>query len=287
MVRGMLTERVLEWAQGGEYIDFRGRRIFVRRRAGEGPPLLLLHGFPTASYDFRALLDALPGRAAIAFDLLGFGLSDKPHDHDYSLLWQADLAEHVAAGEDEVVLLAHDIGTSVATELMARDVRGDLKTPIHSIVMLNGSILQDVANPTIGQRILASPAGPLFARLMSERGFRVQFGRIFSDDHPLDPDEAADQWSLIDHHHGNRVLPLTIGYMAERRRLADRWHGGFRDWRGDLSLVWGMRDPVATPAVLDRLLDLRPDTPVTRLELGHYPQIEDPQAVAEAFTRTA
>jgi pimeloyl-ACP methyl ester carboxylesterase len=283
----MLTDRVRAWEQGGERIEFRGRRIFVRRRDGEGPPLLLLHGFPSSSYDFRALLDALPGRAAIAFDLLGFGLSDKPLDHDYSLVWQADLAEEVA-GDEPVSVLGHDIGTSVATELMARDIAGELRMKIDRIVLLNGSILQDVASPTLGQRLLASPIGPLFARAMSERGFKPQFGRIFSDAHPLSEEEAADQWSLIARDRGNRVLAKTIAYMDERRRLAERWHGAFRDWEGDLSLVWGMRDPVATPAVLEGLKELRPGVRVRELaDPGHYPQIEDPQAVAEAVTRTA
>jgi pimeloyl-ACP methyl ester carboxylesterase len=283
----MLTDRVRAWEAGGERIDFRGHRIFVRRRDGGGPPLLLLHGFPTASYDFRTLLDELPGRAAIAFDYLGFGLSDKPRDHDYSLVWQADLAEAVAPAEP-VLILAHDIGTSVATELMARDVRGEGKLSIAGIVLLNGSILQDTASPTLGQRILASPLGPAFARLMSERGFRVQFGRIFSDAHPLAADEAADQWSLIAREKGNLTLPKTIAYMDERRRLADRWHGAVRDWQGELSMAWGMRDPVATPAVLKGLRELRPHAPVTELaDLGHYPQVEDPAAVAEAISRTA
>ena len=283
----MLTDRVRAWEQGGERVDFRGHRIFVRRRPGEGPPLLLLHGFPSSSYDFRALLEALPGRAAIAFDLLGFGLSDKPRNHDYTLVWQADLAEHVAPGEP-VHVIAHDIGTSVATELMARDIEGKGKLDIAGIAMLNGSILQDVASPTLGQRILASPLGPAFARLMSERGFRLQFGRIFSDAHPLTNAEAADQWSLIARERGNRVLARTIAYMDERRRLAERWHGAVRDWRGDLSLVWGMKDPIATPAVLRGLQDLRPGTRTTELpDAGHYPQIEDPVAVAEAIRRTA
>ena len=53
-------------------------------------------------------------------------------------------------------------------------------------------------------------------------------------------------------------------------------------------LAWGMRDPVATPAVLAGLRELRPEAPVTELrDLGHYPQIEDPAAVADAIRRTA
>lgn len=283
----MLTDRVRAWEQGGERIDFRGRRIFVRRRPGDGPPLLLLHGFPSSSYDFRALLDELPGRAAIAFDFLGFGLSDKPLDHDYTLGWQADLAEHVAPDEP-VEIVAHDIGTSVATELMARAIEGRPAMDITSITLLNGSILQDVASPTLGQRILASPVGPAFARLMSARGFRAQFRKIFSDAHPLGDDEAKDQWSLLARENGNRVLPKAIAYMNERRRLADRWHGAVRDWDGELQLVWGLRDPIATPAVLHGLSELRPHAPTTELaDAGHYPQIEVPADVAAAVRRTA
>lgn len=283
----MLTDRVRAWEQGGERIEFRGHSIFVRRRAGDGPPLLLLHGFPSSSYDFRALLDELPGRAAITFDFLGFGLSDKPHDHDYTLTWQADLAEHLAPDEP-VEVVAHDIGTSVATELMARAIEGRPAMKITSITLLNGSILQDVASPTLGQRILASPFGPAFARLMSERGFTTQFRRIFSEAHPLGDEEAKDQWSLIARENGNRVLPKAIAYMDERRRLADRWHGAVRDWDGELQLVWGMRDPIATPAVLSGLGVLRPHAPATELaDAGHYPQVEVPADVAAAVRRTA
>jgi pimeloyl-ACP methyl ester carboxylesterase len=42
-----------------------------------------------------------------------------------------------------------------------------------------------------------------------------------------------------------------------------------------------MLDPVATEAVLNALLELRPAAKVTRFEdLGHYPQIEDPERIA-------
>jgi pimeloyl-ACP methyl ester carboxylesterase len=171
---------------------------------------------------------------------------------------------------------------------MARDRHGGEGVAIHAIVMLNGSILQDVASPTRAQKMLASPAGPAFARAMGERGFKSGFSRIFSDAHPLSDDEAADQWSLIAHKDGKLVLPKTIAYMDERRRLADRWHGAFGAWEGDLQLVWGMQDPVANPAVLRGLQELRPGVPTRELDdVGHYPQLEDPLAVAQALTRTA
>jgi pimeloyl-ACP methyl ester carboxylesterase len=284
-VHGGLTERTMRWSERGEQIAFRGRAIHALRLPGEGTPLLLLHGFPSSSYDWRLLLDELPGRAAIAFDFLGFGLSDKPRDHDYSLVWQADLAEAVAerfaGARPRVAIVAHDIGTSVATELIARDVRGEGRLEIESVTMLNGSIVQHRAHPTLAQRLLLSPLGPLTARLTSERFFRRQLGSIFSPQHPLTDDEAADQWSLLRWNGGHRIGHLLVRYMRERERLADRWHGAFADWPGELSVVWGMADPVAHPGMLDALLELRPGAPAARLDgVGHYPQIEAPGRVA-------
>ncbi len=281
----MLTERVERWRAAGEQEEVAGRRLHVHRREGRGPLLVLLHGFPSSSYDWRDLLELLPGRAALAFDFLGFGLSEKPADHVYTLAWQADAAEELVrrAAAPEVFVVAHDMGTSVATELMARDLRGELDMTIAGALLFNGSILLDRASPTPGQKLLRSPLGGLFARLTTERTFRAQFARIFSGAHPLTPAEAADQWSLIAHGGGHRIAHRTIHYMDERERLTERWHGAVRDWPGPLSLAWGLRDPVATTAVLGGLRELRPGVAVTELpELGHYPQIEDPPALAAA-----
>ena len=126
--------------------------------------------------------------------------------------------------------------------------------------------------------------GPLAARLSSERVFRQQFGSLFTDEHPLTPAEAADQWSLICHNGGRTMGHELIAYLEERVRLAGRWHGAIAGWDGSLSLAWGLRDPVATPAVLEALRELRPGAPVTELpDLGHYPQLVDPARVAAAI----
>ena len=70
-----LTARVRAWRERGSSEDFRGHAIHTFRQQGEGPLLLLLHGFPSSSYDWRLLLDLLPGANVLAFDFLGFGLS--------------------------------------------------------------------------------------------------------------------------------------------------------------------------------------------------------------------
>ena len=283
-----LTSRVTAWRERGSNEDYRDRRIHVFARDGGDPLLVFLHGFPSSSYDWRLLLDEESEHAALAMDFLGFGLSEKPRDHEYTLHWQADLVEELVRRQGDgrpVFLVAHDMGTSVATELMARDIEGALEMEIQGALLLNGSMVQDAASPTLGQRILRSAVGPLFSRLSSERFFRQQFGSIFSPGHPLSDEEAEDQWSLISAGGGRTLNHKTIRYMEERFEHADRWHGALRDWSSPLSLAWGMLDPVATERVLEAVIELRPSVPVTRFEdLGHYPQIEDPDRVATALS---
>jgi pimeloyl-ACP methyl ester carboxylesterase len=283
----MLTSRVESWRREGAIEEILGHELFVHRRErGESPLLLFLHGFPSCSYDWRPLLELRPDRAAVAFDFLGFGLSEKPRDHVYTLAWQADAAEEIVhrAGSPSVFIVAHDMGTSVATELMARDLRGELGMDLAGALLFNGSMLLHLASPTLGQRLLRSRLGPLFAQLTSERSFRAQFARVFSREHPLSREEAADQWSLLAHDGGQRIAHRLVHYMEERERFTERWHGAIRDWGGPLTLAWGLRDPVATVAVLDGLRELRPGVEVVELpDAAHYPQIERPDLIAAAL----
>jgi pimeloyl-ACP methyl ester carboxylesterase len=282
-----LTARVRAWQERGSSEDFRGRAIHTFRQEGEGPLLLLLHGFPSSSYDWGPLLELLGKSNVLAFDFLGFGLSDKPRDNDYSLFWQADLTEELVRRHGEgrpVFVLAHDMGTSVANELMAREIEGRPAMELAGILLFNGSMVLEAASPTPAQRALRSRLGPLVARLSSERFFRHQFGSVFSAAHPLREEEAEDQWSLVCHNGGRTLGHRLVSYMGQRETYAERWHGAIRDWPGALSLAWGMKDPVATTAVLAALRDLRPGVTVSELdELAHYPQIEDPRQIARAL----
>jgi pimeloyl-ACP methyl ester carboxylesterase len=265
--------------------EIAGHAIFVRTQDGAGPPVLLLHGFPSSSYDWRHAFALMPERRLTSFDFLGFGLSDKPPGHIYSLSGQADIVEAIAAGLGEpVILVAHDMGTSVATELMARDLEGRLPFDLAGVLLFNGSMVIERASLTLGQKLLRGRLGPIAARLTTQRSFRFEFARLFSAAHPLTAEEAADQWCLLAHDDGNRILDRLTHYLHERVTHGPRWHRALRDWPGRLELSWAALDPVCTEAVLQAVLELRPDAPLTRLpELGHYPQLEDPPTVVEVI----
>lgn len=266
--------------------------VFVRSSglsaSSQRPTLLLLHGFPSSSYDFRGVVERLGDQAWLTLDFLGFGLSDKPRPHRYSLLEQADIVQQVVAdaAPGPVVLLAHDMGTSVVTELLARDVAGTLPFEIQRAVLTNGSVIIERASLRPSQKILRGPLGPLFARLTNERGFLRGFAKLFSAAHPLSDEEAQAQWALLARGDGHRILNLLCAYLNERVRFADRWHGAVRDWDKPLGFLWATGDPVATTNVLAGLRELRPAAEVIELAgIGHYPQIEVPDEFTAGVRR--
>ncbi|MBV9799396.1 MAG: alpha/beta hydrolase [Solirubrobacterales bacterium] len=287
-----LTSRTLAWRESGRWVPITGHDIFIHERPGPSgsPPLLFLHGYPSSSYDWRHATDRLAEHRLIMFDFLGFGLSDKPPDQLYSLLTQADIVEAIMAhfGAERVTLIAHDMGGSVATELLARDLEGRLPFELVSVLLFNASLVLERASLLVGQKLLRSRLGPVAARLTSEFTFRRQFGAVFSANHPLSDQEAADQWSLLTYHNGQRLLDRLIFYLHERVTYAARWKGALSDWPGRLELAWARLDPICTEAVLRAVLELRPGVSVTRLpDLGHYPQLEDPTASIEVIERLA
>ncbi|HPW33252.1 MAG TPA: alpha/beta fold hydrolase, partial [Arenimonas sp.] len=93
-----MTSKSLEhWKTSGHYFKWREHSIFYQDQ-GKGDALLCLHGFPTASYDWQRIWPSLAKHfRVIGFDLLGFGFSDKPRRHRYSILEQADIVAGLLA----------------------------------------------------------------------------------------------------------------------------------------------------------------------------------------------
>ncbi|MFG6401353.1 alpha/beta fold hydrolase [Microbacterium sp. P04] len=282
-----LTARAAAWEAGGSYETVNGHRIFVRRSATNGPLVVLLHGYPTSSYDWREVLPALEatGASVLTLDFLGFGLSDKPADNRYSLKDQADIVEHLINGRPSL-LIAHDMGDSVGTELMARDIEGTLTFALNGVLLSNGSVIIEKATLTLVQKLLLGRLGPLIARLISEKAFKKQLAGVFSPAHPLTAEEGADQWSLLANNGGNKIINRLSSFNRERVVLARRWEGALEDWRGRLGIGWGEMDSVSGKPVLDAIIGLAPSAEVTRWsDLGHYPHIEDPAAVGGLAAR--
>jgi pimeloyl-ACP methyl ester carboxylesterase len=266
------------WRDKGTFIELRGYRMFYRRE-GRGPTLLLVHGYPTSSWDWARIWPELVARYdVIALDMLGFGESAKPRGHHYSIFEQADLQLALlgALGVARFHVLAHDYGVTVAQELLARG------SAIDSIALLNGALFPETHRPRLIQRILASPIGPFVASLTDERAFARSFTPLFVT--PPSRDELHSFWLLAAKNGGPRALAGLIGYMRERRANRARWVGALVKATLPLRVINGSRDPVSGAHMVDRLLELRPGSDVVRLpDVGHYPQVEAPAAVVAAY----
>jgi pimeloyl-ACP methyl ester carboxylesterase len=244
----------------------------------------VLHGFPTSSFDFRAALPRLgQRRAVILHDHLGFGLSAKPERYSYSLLEQAEVALEVwrSMGITRGHLLAHDYGTSVATELCARRERGGLPIELASITLCNGSVHRELAQVTTVQKLLQSPLGPAVARLSNEKFFRRQMRRIVARREPFERELDA-MWQLLERADGLRRAPAISQYLTERVRFRERWIGALTRLDVPTHVLWGRLDPIAVPAIPELLSREIPGARLTWLDdLGHYPMVEDPERWAE------
>ncbi len=278
--------RIEEWRERGQLLRLPEGSIFMIElgvtTSSPRLPLLALHGFPTSCWDFAAVATKLAGeRRVVLFDFLGFGLSDKPADAGYSLFEQADVATLVArtAGLTRCHVWAHDMGTSIATELLARRERSLLPFDVASLTLMNGSVHQELAHLTLGQRLLRSPLGSTFAHLSTKSVFFAQMRRIFGR-RPADVD-LEGMWTLVERGEGVRRLVETIRYVDERSRFATRWIGALERLDVPALVAWGVRDPVARMTIADRLAREIPDAErVTWNELGHYPHVEDPEKVS-------
>ncbi len=181
-------------------------------------------------------------------------------------------------------LVAHDYGTSVATELLARRERVGLPIALRSLVLSNGSVHLDLARPRAIQKLLKHPdLGPLIARLSSAAIFKHNMRAILANPATLSDKDLDTMWTLLTRDGGRQALPVITRYLDERVRFAHRWIGALTRWERPALVLWGTVDPVARMAVADALADEIPGARLHRLDgVGHYPMLEAPDRWAQA-----
>ena len=271
-----------DWWAAGERVTVNGHELFVRRMGG-GPHMTLLHGFPSSSHDWAKVAPALAERYALLLpDFLGFGASDKPQEHAYSIHEQADLVEALWDGVSETVLVAHDYGVSVAQELLARGTR----TRIAAVHFLNGGLYPDLHRPEPVQTALLDPEqGPQLSAALNEQLLHAALKPTFAEGYDYDAD-ARDMWRSLERDGGARILHLLIRYILDRREHAERWTRALDTTGVPLAFVWGMLDPISGAHMAERIRERRPEAPFEALgDVGHWPPLEAPDRVQEALLR--
>jgi len=271
-----------DWQNKGNYINILSHNIFVIDKGKSNTTLAILHGYPTSSLDFYKVIDELSNKyRVIIHDHLGFGFSDKPLQDSYSLKTQADIAERLwqKCNVKDIIILAHNYGTSVATELLARNNEKNLKVNLRGLILCNGSIHIELAKLRNIQKLLKSNTfGPLVAKIANKFTFKRNMKNIFYNKSKLTNKEIKNMWFLLKNNNGKPVLPQITKYIDERYTYWDRWVGALKQTDLMVGLVWATKDPVAVKAIAKQLdSEIKNSRLFWLKKTGHYPMLENPE----------
>ncbi|MGB5324782.1 MAG: alpha/beta hydrolase [Pseudomonadales bacterium] len=278
-----------QWRAQGAYLEINDYRIFVRDEGDSGADtILLIHGFPTSSWDWHALWPGLrKGHRLVALDMLGFGFSDKPDNREYTIHLQADIIEALVQKKSlgSFHVLAHDYGDTVAQELLARQLDGNGAGSWRSCCFLNGGLFPETHRALLTQKLLLSPFGPLVNKLGGYKSFARSFRKVFGPDTQPSDEELLTFWHIISENDGRHIFHNLITYINDRIAHRERWVAALQSSPVPIALINGSVDPVSGEHMIARYQQLqgRLDYLARLPTIGHYPQVEDPHAVLQHY----
>ena len=290
---GAELQGLQKWIDQGHFMEVNGNKIFVVSKGEaktEGHGVIIVHGFPGSSWDWSGVVPEVAERTRVVVpDMLGFGQSDKPQtgtfeDH-YSLFKQADIYEAVAKQEGltEVMLVIHDMGQSVGSELMKRQQEGTLGFKIRHAIVFNGSTLINlVVLAPMQQKGLDAPdtLGPDMDKDVVMKDLNDSFGKV----HPASEETLSNMADQILANEGDRVFNRQIRYMKQREKQLQRWQAGIINFNGPVSMFWGELDPISVVAMADAWKDMQPKIELHKWpDTAHWPMIDAPDRTAKVI----
>ena len=249
--------------------------------AGDGDPVLLLHGWPTSSHLWRNVIPHLSGsRRVFALDLPGFGRSDKPADASYSFRFYERVLEAFCAelGIARTALAVHDLGGPIGLYWAVRNPQR-----ISSLALLNTFVYPEVSSAVklfvLATRTpllrdwLASPSGIAAAlRLGVERRERLTPEVLAPYQEPCR--ERAARRALLAAGHG--LHPDGLREIAEK----------LPRFEVPVRIVYGENDRIL-PDIARTMARVARDLPQARVTAlrgcGHFVQEDAPTAVGRAL----
>ena len=283
-----------EWKSKGKFIQVNNNRLFVIDTNNDintsQKSMVILHGYPTSSFDYYKVLPELSKNyRVILHDHLGFGFSDKPKDVNYSLVTQADIALELwrQLGLKKIFLFAHDYGTSVATEIIARYNANELDIEIEQLILTNGSIHIELSQLRTIQKLLKHKfLGKYVAKLTNFLIFKKNMKNIYFDTSKVTDNELKEMWKLIELNGGRKVIHNLTQYINERYLHWNRWIGALKETQISTKIIWAKNDPIAVPAIAKLLAKEIPNNTLYWIEnTGHFLMLENPKELLELILK--
>lgn len=285
-----LTQSLKAWKNIGSDFVYQGNRIFTCHTAKQNAEaLLLIHGFPSSSWDWEPMWNNLKeNNNLFTLDMIGFGFSDKPKKYNYSILDQADIFE-LFLKEKQIKschILAHDYGDTVAQELLARQNEGTLSFEIKSVCLLNGGLFPETHQALLSQKLLNSFVGPIISKLISKESFTKNMKNVFGKNTQPTTNTIESFWQLMNYNKGKRIMHLLIKYITERRTHNERWRNALKESLIPIQLINGVDDPISGIHMVERYREVVSNKNIVLLKnIGHYPQVEVPDQVLNSYKK--
>lgn len=249
------------------------------RELGAGPPVLLLHGWPTSSYLWRNVMPKIAERnRVLALDLPGFGVSDKPTDVRYSFdLFERVIDEFLAAlGIEEVSVAGHDLGGPIAVHWALQR-----PTKVSRVALLNTLLYPEFAD-AVRQFVIALSSPLTRAELVSQEGLEDVMHLGVAHDSTLHDDVLAAVTAPFASD-DDRIALAAAGTGLSLRGFAEI-AAGLPTLTVPVRVVYGANDRIL-PDVADTMVRLQRDVPhaviTTILGAGHFVQEDAPVQVGE------
>ncbi len=256
-------------------------RIFYRETVPadpEAPVLLLLHGFPSASHQYRRLMDVLGAQCRmIALDYPGFGHSEapKPASQGGSFVYSFDSLADIVVGFVQQLGLARfslyvfDFGAPVGLRLATR-----MPERVAGLIVQNGNLYHEGLSEAASAFIALTPddAGAISK---VEDLLTLEMTRSQYEGGSADPERIApDGWTLDQHFldlPGRRQpqLDLAFDYKSNLAHYAE-WQAWLRRHRPPTLIVWGKNDPFFVEAGARAILEDVPDARLHLFDTGHF-----------------
>jgi len=276
------------WKSTGRKFVYKNKHNIFYQQGGSGPLLLLLHGFPTASWDWNKIWGSLSSRYRVCtLDMMGFGFSAKPRDYTYTIASQVDLWETFLR-ENKLYsfhVFSHDYGDTVVQEMLARSRENlEYEFDIKSVCFLNGGMFPETNFPTFTQKLLLTPLGTILKHFMGRDTLAKNFKKIFGKNTQPNEQEIDEFWEIMNYNSGKRIIHKLIKYLNERDTYKIRWREAIQHTNVSKRLINGGVDPISGKHMALFYKEIVPNADVVILEtIGHYPQVEAPQEVLDHY----
>lgn len=255
------------------FADVDGVRVFYRETGpADAPVLLLLHGFPSASHQFRRLMDALGGRyRLIAPDYPGFGHTEATEGFAYSFDRLADVVEGFVKvlQLDRFVMYTFDFGGPIGMRLATRHPEW-----IAGLIVQNANMyaegLSELATATTANRPGVEGAEDNVRQLLELPVTRSQYESGTTDVSLIAPDGwTLDQHFLDQPGRKDAQVELALDYHSNLARYPE-WQQWLRDHRPPTLIVWGRCDAFFPEAGAHAYLRDLPDAKIHLFDTGHF-----------------